>query len=1019
MRTWVYDDCPPRRLGDPVLDQGGELAKHHFRRLLAWAILAFAALSASGVEPKRVLFLHSYGRGLSAFGDFAAALRTQLAEQFKEPIEFHEAGIEPLRFVGGESDEPLINYLEALFAEHPADLVVPFGAPAVRFALRNRARLFPSAPLLFAAVEHRHLDSLTLGTNWTAVAADFDFHHAISSAVQVWPATTNIVVVIGKTAIETFWKGEMNRELKPFANHIAFTWLDDLSLDGMRQVVGKLPPRSLILYFSLFADGAGVPYEHQVGLRSIRQVAKAPIIGLFGSELGNGIAGGPLLSVQQQVAETARVAIRILNGESPDTIRVAPLGAGKPAYDYWELKRLGISESQLPAESQVYFRPDSWGDALPQIVGISAFCLIEAALIVGLIRELRRRRRTERSLLESQEQLAMASEAGGTGLWSMRIDTGEIWVTPKMRQLLQFGPEEELSFEKFLQAVHSEDRPLILQATQEAFDTGTEMRIEHRVALRDGSIRWISGRGRTEGDGQGKRNRITGASVDITERVQAEEALRASEERLKLAAEAARLGIWNWDILRDRISVTGPIAARFLNSMPPQENGYARFMKTIHPDDRAAVAQALARAKNGHGEFETVHRAIFADGTTHWIAARGRADFDDQHKPIRLHGVSLDITTLKEAEERAQESERRFSLMANAAPVFIWASGTDKKCIFLNKPWLEFKGRKMAQELGDGWAEGIHPDDLAGCMKVYTDSFDARRPFSMEYRIRRHDGQYRWLLDHGVPRYDPERNFLGYIGSCVDVTERKQAETEAQRARQELAHLNRVSTLGELAGSLAHELNQPLTAILSNAQAAQHVMGDGPADLGVLRSILTDIVQEDRRAGEVIARMRGMLKNGEAKMMPLDISQIVGEVLGLLHSELILRSISAETVFALARPVAFGDRIQLQQVLINLIMNACDSMHENPPDKRKVTIETQLLNDGHLEVAVSDLGPGFAPEFLKLERFRTSKPHGLGLGLAICRSIITAHGGTMAISNQPEGGARVVVTLPANRKEQH
>src|SRR5262249_21156094 len=149
----------------------------------------------------------------------------------------------------------------------------------------------------------------------------------------------------------------------------------------------------------------------------------------------------------------------------------------------------------------------------------------------------------------------------------------------------------------------------------------------------------------------------------------------------------------------------------------------------------------------------------------------------------------------------------------------------DKSCTFCNQAWLNFTGRPLEEQLGYGWAESLHPEDRAGCMKTYTEAFEARQPFTHEYRVRRHDGQYRWVSGYAVPRYDAQHNFLGYFGSCVDVTEKKEAEDEAQRSREELAHVSRVSVLGELAGSLAHELNQPLTAILSNAAAVQFLMG--------------------------------------------------------------------------------------------------------------------------------------------------------------------------------------------------
>jgi len=213
-------------------------------------------------------------------------------------------------------------------------------------------------------------------------------------------------------------------------------------------------------------------------------------------------------------------------------------------------------------------------------------------------------------------------------------------------------------------------------------------------------------------------------------------------------------------------------------------------------------------------------------------------------------------------------------MMADTAPVLVWMSGADMLCNFFNKPWLEFTGRTMEQELGNGWSEGVHAEDLQHCLGTYVSSFKARRTFSMEYRLRRADGEYRWILDTGVPRYSPQGGFAGYIGSCLDITERKQAELEVQRQRDELAHLSRVTTIGELATALAHELNQPLGAIQTNAEAAKVVLKNNPPNLDEVDAILSDIQQDGWRAGEVIHRMRSLLKRHQFKMERIEVKAL-------------------------------------------------------------------------------------------------------------------------------------------------
>jgi PAS domain S-box-containing protein len=500
-------------------------------------------------------------------------------------------------------------------------------------------------------------------------------------------------------------------------------------------------------------------------------------------------------------------------------------------------------------------------------------------------------------------------------------------------------------------------------------------------------------------------------------RRKAERSLRESEERMKLAANAGEMALWELDFATERVWVTGPMAER-IGQKEQDTPKFAQVFEGIHPDDRERVAAALKKSQEGSGDFESIHRRVLPDGKIIWSAARGRVEFDHARKPLRMRGISMDITARKEAEERARESEGKFLLMANSAPVMMWATGLDKMCTFLNRAWLDFTGRALEQDLGSGWAENVHAEDRAGTVKTYVESFDARQPFTMEYRLRRHDGEYRWISDHGVPRYDAEQNFLGYIGSCLDISEQKRAEEEALRIREELAHVSRVSTLAELGGALAHELNQPLTAILSNAQAATRFLNCEPANTGELQEILEDIAEEDRRAGEIIVRMRAMLKKEDIKMAPENLNQIVREVLGIMHSELLFRRVMPITRLAPELPLVWGDRVRLQQVLMNLIVNACDAMADVPPAERRITIETDDAGEGFVEARVADHGSGFlVKESTEMfEAFRTTKPNGLGLGLVICRSIIESHGGRLWVTNNNNRGATARFTVKTEKE---
>jgi PAS domain S-box-containing protein len=381
---------------------------------------------------------------------------------------------------------------------------------------------------------------------------------------------------------------------------------------------------------------------------------------------------------------------------------------------------------------------------------------------------------------------------------------------------------------------------------------------------------------------------------------------------------------------------------------------------------------------------------------------------------VERHRARRSADALANSRRVLQESEERFRHMADTAPVLIWVSAPDKLYTFFNKGWLDFTGRSMEQELGNGWASGVYPEDLDRCLATYSSSFDARRTFQMEYRLRRADGEYRWILDNGVPLYR-EEVFAGYVGSCIDITEQRRAEGASRRSLDEIAHLNRVAAMGELTASIAHEVNQPLTAILSNAQAASQFLGGESPDLAEVRECLTDIVADDKRAGEVIRRLRGLLKRGVFQPSLVDLNEVVSDAIRLLGNDAMLRNVSVKVEPFPGLPAVRGDRIQLCQLALNLVMNGLDAVAERSPGDRLVLVRTGKADGGGVELTVEDSGEGIAESDLPrvFEPFFSTKREGLGMGLSISRSIVQVHGGKIWAENGAGGGAIFRCLLPA------
>jgi two-component system, LuxR family, sensor kinase FixL len=382
-------------------------------------------------------------------------------------------------------------------------------------------------------------------------------------------------------------------------------------------------------------------------------------------------------------------------------------------------------------------------------------------------------------------------------------------------------------------------------------------------------------------------------AAQLARQLQASETeLRETQERMELAANAAELGMWMWDIVRDEVWITDKGRA-LLGFAPLEKIDFNRFRNRLHPEDRESVLQAVEKSLRTGAEYESEYRAVLPDGQVRWIAGRGQVEFNGDGQPVRMRGVA------------------------------------------------------------------------------------------------------------------------------VDITKRKQAEEQTAHQRNEIAHLSRVTTLGELSGSIAHELSLPLSAILSNAQAAQRVLSHGGADLAEVREILNDIVSEDKRAGEVIQRLRQWLKKGEVQQHSLRINEVVEDVLKLIHDDLINQHVTIDVELGRNLPLVTGDPVQLQQVLLNLVVNACDAMTNCDAPERRLLIRTGTeTRNGNgncaVLVSVTDRGGSIPEEKMEqiFEPFFTTKAKGMGLGLSVCHTIIAAHRGKLWATNNADCGATFHFSLP-------
>jgi len=381
---------------------------------------------------------------------------------------------------------------------------------------------------------------------------------------------------------------------------------------------------------------------------------------------------------------------------------------------------------------------------------------------------------------------------------------------------------------------------------------------------------------------------------------------------------------------------------------------------------------------------------------------------------LLIFGMLLQKTRRRRAESDLRDSQQLLDLAASANQLGLWARDPEQGEFWTNSSLRSLLG------LGDNGklrfehvVARVHPDDRERIVSIIQNAQQKGLPFEAEFRVVLPDGNERWMAARGRSMNEPMEHGLRRIGAVFDITERKRVQHELDRQREELAHVGRVSAMGQLASALAHELNQPLGAILRNAEAAELFLRANPPDLNEVAAILADIRKDDRRAGEVIDRMRALLKRRESQWVELDWNVLVQEVARLVRHDAESRRINLALHLARSAVCVQGDRVQLQQVLLNILLNAMDAMKTTALERRWISVQTLQVN-GQAEVVVRDRGGGISPVDLKrlFDPFFTTKPDGMGMGLAISQTIIQTHGGRIVAENNPDGGASFRVVLP-------
>jgi PAS domain S-box-containing protein len=504
--------------------------------------------------------------------------------------------------------------------------------------------------------------------------------------------------------------------------------------------------------------------------------------------------------------------------------------------------------------------------------------------------------------------------------------------------------------------------------------------------------------------------------LDLTERKRAEDRLRRSEAWLSQAQRLSRSGNWVYSATTKQFIYWSDESYRIwgfdpLQGLPSRED----MRQRIHPDDRDRVRETVQEAVRQKTDFTTEFKILLPDGTVKYLEGTSHHLFSSEGALLEAMNSTVDVTERKRTEQALRESERSLRSAIDGIPglVAILAPNGDLEAV--NRQIFEYCGQSLEQLRNWGTNGTIHPDDLPHLAEVFTKSIAAGVPYRTEARVRRFDGEFRWFDIRGIPVRDASERIVRWYSLLTDIEDRTQALARLQQMQSDFAHMNRVSMMGELAASLSHEILHPIATARNNARAGMRFLEMKPPNLDEVGEALACVVRDADRARDIVGRMRDHIKKAPPRKERFDLNAALSEVLALAQSVIHKNGVSVQTRLADGLLPVLGDRIQLQQVLLNLVLNAAEAMSSVAEGARELLISTEQDQAGAL-VAVRDSGPGIDAQHLDrvFDAFYTTKSSGTGMGLSICRSIIYAHGGKLwAEANEPRG-AVFQFTLPAD-----
>ena len=928
-------------------------------------------------------------------------------------------------------------------------LVVPIGDDAMDFVQAHGRVLFPEASVVFLTAKVSSGPSPPSLPDATGVLLRFDAESTLELALQQNPGTREVFVVAGTTDDERLRTAAVQAEFRRYEGRVVFHYLTDLTFAKVVARLSDLPRDSIVLFLSFQQDAAGDEFTGPEAVQAFSPAARRPIYVIFSTNVGAGAVGGQVHDFPQIGRALGLQAVRVLQGTRAGDIPVEESAFQQPMFDWQQMKRWGISQKQLPPGSVVLNRQlTAWDRYRRWIIGAIVVLLLQVFFIAALLFERIRKRRAERRLAARLDHEKLVAELAKTFL---NLPTGRVedGIQQGFERFLSFYGLDRVSLFEF-----SEDRrtmtrqyfrrrpevqappaeinmerlrwvaDCLLQGKPHYASSPNDLPVEAaelREHLQEIGVRSYAGMPvQIEGVVRGalffasverqitwtpallqELQTVTNIVGSALERKRAEEALQESEalkgtildsliSHLAVINRSGKILLLNklWDnSIREQRSpalALGTVGENYLDK--------CRFVAAQGVEEADRAIQGVASVLTGKIESFNLEYECRIGEEQHWFNMTVTPLLEPLSGAVIRH---RDITFRRMAGPLLMESEERFRVAADSTPMMIWMSGTDKKCTHFNKAWLDFAGRTMEQELGDGWARNVHPRDLDHCLQTYGKAFDERRPFTAEYRLRRFDGNYRWLLDSGMPRIRVDGSFAGYIGGCVDISAQKESE-EARAHVSGLLITAQEQERASIARELHDHINQRLALLAIQIQQFEQSAARLSSAEHKEVEHLWDLTNEISRDVQHLSH-------------ELHSSQL--QHLGLVAG---IRSLCKEfshkaKVEAECSCSGVPEKIE-GTVSLALFRVAQEALRNLGKYSHARTVKVQLAcREGHLVLRVTDDGVGFDPD---------AAAHQHGLGITSMQERLRLVGGELSIHSKPGAGTQIEARVPVVRPEQ-